>query len=223
MSTQLPPTLPRQGFSRLTLFVCLGLILPVAAIVMELICHLSAMFYFDPVPSPLHILLLATVPLANLWLLYVLGFGKLAQVNKLLWLNSVAMGIALIYTMVYARLFLLSLLGLVFMGIGLLPLAPLLALGTLIWGRRLLARTVARQQGGRLPGWWRGMLLALAVLVMAETWIASDLSPACPDEAPYPRKADTMRQRWLYPLTERKMSWELVQVILRRADAALKE
>lgn len=63
---------PAVGFSRKTFVILLGIIAPLATILYEAFEHTASQIFFDPLPTWLHIPILATVPLANLWLFRVL-------------------------------------------------------------------------------------------------------------------------------------------------------
>jgi Vault protein inter-alpha-trypsin domain len=164
------PTQPGHypGFWRVILFVAIGIVLPVVALLTEAITHLSSESLFDPVPTPFHMALVAIVPLSNAWLLHALARGQTRHAGKVAWLNAVSIGIAFFYALLYLPITPLAVLGILWFGIGLLPLAPLLALITLFWGRRLLKRFLAQKQAASLPNVWRGMLFGSVLLVLLE-------------------------------------------------------
>lgn len=56
--------------TKLAFLLLMGVILPIVALVLELVFHISAQFIFDPIPNFAYVVLIAVVPLAN-WGLWV--------------------------------------------------------------------------------------------------------------------------------------------------------
>ncbi|MFN8391894.1 MAG: VIT domain-containing protein [Bdellovibrionota bacterium] len=95
------PRMRRSGFGAFFSILC-GIVLPTAALVVELTLRLCSSVFFDPIPSMFHTLLVATVPLANLLLL--LSARGRSRLNRTA--VAVASGFSLGVSAVYALLFL---------------------------------------------------------------------------------------------------------------------
>lgn len=142
-----------------------AVILPATTIGIELATRICAKTLFEPLPSPLHVLLVAAVPLANLAALVALrrggsGIGPSAW-KGLAFGNGLALGVSLYYSLVFLPLVPISVVFIIAYGLGLLSLAPLLALvsGLVLW-RKLRARMPAR---GRVASW--GLVAGLLALM----------------------------------------------------------
>lgn len=156
----------RSGCLNLALnagFLIFGVILPLIAIGFEFCTGMCAAIFFDPLPTLGHVLLVALVPVANLLVWLAVRGHHWRHRTKLGWANGAAIAVALFYGLLFLPLTPFALIGVVF-GLGVLPLAPLLALVTTV----LLRRRLRRMDGGTrpLPGLWRGMALSLAALAV---------------------------------------------------------
>lgn len=125
-----------------TLGLVFGTGLPVAAILIEVITGWCAGALFDPLPSFAHLLLASAVPIVNL-LLWMLLRNDMAGPK---WV-AVAGGAAIVVAGTYALLFLpilpIATIGILFLGVGLLPFAPLFAMiATIRWMKRIDEWTV---------------------------------------------------------------------------------
>jgi hypothetical protein len=105
-----------------------GVVLPVIALVLEAATGWCASTFFDPLPTPAHLLLACVVPAANAWLLRQLGAKTLAHPGWMAAASGAAVGIALLYTIPFLLLLPIAVVALAFFGLGLLPLTPPLAL-----------------------------------------------------------------------------------------------
>ncbi|MES2339164.1 MAG: VIT domain-containing protein [Pseudomonadota bacterium] len=115
----------------------IGVGLPVVAILIELLTGWCAATFFDPLPTFGHLLLVATVPVVNLLLWMTLRDGATGA----RWL-AVASGVGVAIAGTYAVLLLpilpFATIGIIFLGLGLLPYAPLGALiQSLRWSSRI--------------------------------------------------------------------------------------
>src|SRR5688572_31232036 len=75
-----------------------GVVLPMAALALELATRACASGIFDPMPTPLHVALVASVPLGNLLVLLATRTASPKHVRLLGVLNGVVMGVALCYS-----------------------------------------------------------------------------------------------------------------------------
>ena len=155
-----PPYLGPWQTALLWLF---AVVLPAVALGIELSTHICAETIFDPLPTPLHVALVALVPLANLAALLALGRGASDRSWRLLaFANGLALGVAFYYALVFLPLVPISVVFIIAYGLGLLSLSPLISLvcGWLL-RRRLRARLEAP---GHATAW--GLLASLLVLLL---------------------------------------------------------
>jgi hypothetical protein len=152
-SHPLPPGFP---------MLALGVILPVVAFVVELATGLCAANFFDPIPTWGHGLAVLAVPAINCFLWAAARRDEPPSP----WLTTAA-GAAVAITFVYALVFLplipIALIA-ILIGIGFLPLAPVIAL---VASARLAGRWfgLAGHGAGR---WLGGVLAGLAALVLVD-------------------------------------------------------
>ncbi len=172
-----PPVLPsdrpvqpqRELGSRHYWLGFFGVLLPAFTIGLEFATGLCAGAFFDPIPSAFHLMLVGLVPAANLLLWLVLN-QKWVPKNRgwLGWLHGAAVGVALFYSFLFLPLTPVGLVAVLYLGFGLLPLAPVVSLFCALrlgwWYRRQDGVTPLV----RLTGLWRGMALGILALVMVE-------------------------------------------------------
>ncbi|MDQ1920387.1 hypothetical protein [Massilia pseudoviolaceinigra] len=111
-----------------------------------------------------YIVFIASVPLANAMLIRAVDSERLELSRPLALLHGFATGISAIFAILFLPLTPAGVLGLVVFGIGLLLLAPLLALVAALAVRRVLAGRLLHGGGAALPSAWPGALLALAIV-----------------------------------------------------------
>jgi hypothetical protein len=150
----------------------LGVVLPALTLLIELTTGMCAATFFDPMPTIWHVLLAAFVPAANGVALNTILRHDARRRTALGWANAFAFGIALFYAVLFLPLLLPGLLTVVFWGWGLLPLSPLLAVVATVFIRNHLRRLGAGLDAS-LPGFWRGLALAVLAVALAEapSWI----------------------------------------------------
>lgn len=157
-----------------TLLVLMGVVLPALSLGLEAIGHLCAGAFFDPLPTGWHVLLVGSVPLASALLAYELRQDDFEYRWYLGLANGAAIGVAAFYTVLFLPLLPLAFFALIFLGLGLLPMTPLLALiATVAYARHLRQRVRAEAAlldapRPRLRGLAWGVSLALLALVVAE-------------------------------------------------------
>ena len=141
-----------------------GVALPLGVLGFELVTGLCAEALFDPIPTWLHALLIALVPGANAWALVT--SAKLRPARLAGTLNGFALGISAYYALQFAILTPFACMAVIYLGIGLIPLAPLISfLAALILRRRL--RQAAAGTNTPLPGaWWRTAIPAFLLLLL---------------------------------------------------------
>jgi hypothetical protein len=161
----LPPGGPKGGFLRklsAALLLVLGVLLPLGTVVFEFLTGACAGELFDPIPTPGHLVLVTLVPLVNLAVWLAIYRGDRGWRTGLGWANGFVIGIALVYALLFLPVSPFALIGIIFFGFGLVPLAPLFALVCAVVLRRRLRR--AADEHPSLPGLWRGLALGVVVL-----------------------------------------------------------
>ena len=153
------------------------MILPLLVSLFELAAAFCGSVFFDPLATWWHALIVLAVPLINWWLL------KDAPRGTERWKGAAA-GFALVIACFYALLFVplapLSVLAVIYLGMGLLSLTPVIA-GILTWriSRAVNRRSTdgRRYRRGRLAG----MGIALVSLLLLEgpaLWTRANLAAA---------------------------------------------
>lgn len=160
-----PPNRVPAGFSRKVsagLLLFFGVILPLGTVVFEFLTGACAGVLFDPIPTMAHLLLVTLVPLANLAVWMAVARSDHRWRAGLGWANAFAIGIALVYALLFLPVTPFAAIGIVVYGFGFVPLAPLLALVC-----ALVLRGQLRRTGGDapLPGLW-GLPLGVAALAL---------------------------------------------------------
>ncbi len=158
-----------------------AVVMPALVLLLEATTSFCGGVFFDPIPTWWHFLLVALVPILNAWLL------KGAPGAKEAWTGAAA-GVVLILSAFYGLLFLpiihWSMLALIFFGLGLISLTPVLA-WFFSWkiGRDVRRRSEAPKRFRK--GWWSGAtvaVLALAALEGPTIWTRVNLSQAASEE-----------------------------------------
>jgi NADPH-dependent ferric siderophore reductase len=116
--------------------------------------------FFDPIPTFVHVLLVAAVPLANLWIWNAVRQGDATHLSKLGLANGFALGVAGFYTLIFLPLLPLGAIAIIAFGLGFLVMAPLFSLLTAFACYRHL-----KMQRRKVPGVRWGFALALLILV----------------------------------------------------------
>ena len=164
-----PPTAqrakPKDSANSIWLMI-FGVALPAITIGFELFTRLCTGVFFDPLPTHLHIALVALVPLANLFTWLFLRDNR-RSVPRSLWLaNAAACGVSLVYSAVFLPMSIFAVIGIFYFGIGLLPLAPLFSFVCAMRLRSLLKRRQLLREESILPGWGWSMFAPILVLLL---------------------------------------------------------
>jgi hypothetical protein len=175
-----PPELPMRSNSRFkaSMVGVFGVILPLAIIAFEWLANFCGSVFFDPIPTFWHGALLLLIPLTNAWILK--GGAS--------WRAGLAGGVGLVVSLFYAVLFIplapISVIALIYLGMGLLSLAPVFA-GLATWR---ITRHMARQSPEFGRGRRLGILVGILALVLLEglpLWTRVNLEMAIqPQQAP---------------------------------------
>jgi hypothetical protein len=142
-----------------------GTIFPAAVIIIELVTRLCASSFFDPLPTPAHILLTSFVPATNLLLWLALRDERTADSRWLMMAGGGAAAIALSYSLIFLPLLPLALIGIMIAGLGLLPFGPVAAAFAAIKQSRGLYEAIGRRHGRRA---WAGAALGVSAVLVAD-------------------------------------------------------
>jgi hypothetical protein len=144
--------------------VVFGILAPVAVLAIELAEGLCKGVLFDPLPSRIHVFLVALVPVAN-------AVALSWHAARFPWVQRALNGAALVVTGVYALVFLplmpLSFIAVIFYGLGLLSLSPAFALGATLVALSLLKGRAALDPAPRFYPRLAGALAAAALFIAA--------------------------------------------------------
>ena len=157
------PAANSGGFRRFLKWT-FGVVLPLGVLIFEMIASFCGGVFFDPVPTWWHAGMLALVPVLNAWLLRGGGGGGEKA-------TGAAAGFVLVTAFFYGLLFLplihLSLIALVFLGLGLLSLTPVLA-ALASWRIGRTAKLETPDPVRFKSGWRIGAMAALLALIALE-------------------------------------------------------
>jgi Vault protein inter-alpha-trypsin domain len=194
---------PRRGRPG-TFLIFAGLVLPAVAILIEITSGVCAQMFFDPLPTVWHKVLVITVPLANLLVFHGLWWGGDEYHWRLGLANGLVVVVSAFYTIIYLPLMPIALIALVFAGLGLLALTPVLSLiasALCLRKLRLLAREEREIYGCSkkpLRDFGFGFALATLVLIAIEApvivtrvWMAKAASDSQAESA---RAIDLLRR-----------------------------
>lgn len=145
-----------------------GILFPFFTIGFEAYTHFCAETFFDPIPTIWHVLLVSLVPIANLVALVALSKGRSDCLSKLGLFNGIAIGTAFFYTMLFLPLLPLSIIAIVFMGMGFLSLSPILSFIATLMSRRRLKELIPAEGDSKIPGLWYGILISIGLLILFE-------------------------------------------------------
>lgn len=150
----------RPPYGTIAFVAMFGVALPIAALLFESITGMCRQIFFDPLPTPCHFALYATIPLANARLLLALRRGE-AMPPRWSLLHAFSTGVAVFYSLVFLPISPIAAFAIIAFGIGLLGLSPMFAVACVIFSRKALS-TRSGQAPGKL---WRGLALAFLVLL----------------------------------------------------------
>ena len=157
-----PSFITGLGASVIILF---GVALPALTLTIELLTRMCSSTLFDPIPTIGHILLIALVPIGNLAVCLRIKNIDTRYIRLYSWLNGLILGISLYYTLIFLPFTPFAFVLIIYLGLGLIPLAPLLALITAIV-LRVKLRNVCNYSGQQFKGFWGGFGLALVLLLV---------------------------------------------------------
>ncbi|EFK95551.1 hypothetical protein LDC_2438, partial [sediment metagenome] len=124
----------------------LGVLLPAFTLLFEAVSRMCASLAFDPIPTVWHIMLAATVPVANAAVFLSIRYRDTRHLPFMLRFNGVAIGVSACYACAFAALTPLAVLALIACGLGLLPLSPLISLIVAMTLRRKLRKLAMQKE-----------------------------------------------------------------------------
>lgn len=195
-----PPANPPAGGSvrakvSASALLFFGVLLPLGTLAFEFFTGACAGLLFDPIPGLAHLVLIALVPLINLAVWVAVLREDLRWRTWLGWANGFAIGVAAVYALLFLPVTPFAVIGILYLGFGLIPLTPLLTFICALLLRRRLRRAGGAAMGP-LPGLWCGLAVgvaALAVLTLPMLITKTGMEMACSDSP-----AESLRGiRWL--------------------------
>ncbi len=188
------PSAVRVWFHRgATIFLwLLGVALPLGVLLFELTAGFCSEILFDPVPTWAHVLLIGLVPVANAWALLAASRTWILSPQGRLFrwvglLNGIAIGVSAFYALQFAIVTPFAAMAVIYFGVGLIPLAPLLSFVSALVLRTRLHRARRLTQAPPPAAGWRSALPAFLLMILLGTpqWIvqagaarANDPDPA---------------------------------------------
>ena len=125
-------------------FWSFGVLLPIAALFFEMATHLCRQAFFDPIPTPLHVILVASVPLGNFYIWRRLKSPSFKPSHLDFFIIGTVISVSACYSIAFFPIVPIGLMMTIYFGLGLLPLAPLASLGIGIY----LLKTMGRLRAG---------------------------------------------------------------------------
>ncbi|TAN35877.1 MAG: hypothetical protein EPN23_10070 [Verrucomicrobia bacterium] len=169
-----PPTAPVQkpqkpyriNIAGLIIIGLFGVFLPALTLIIEALTGMCASIIFDPVPTWAHAVCIALVPIAIFLTLRTLRSPERPLWRTTGWLSGLALGIALFYALMFSIITPFACIGIIFMGLGCLPLSPLSALICGVFLRVRLAGVVRKEARPQPAPLWLTMLLGCGLLLV---------------------------------------------------------
>jgi hypothetical protein len=158
----------RIGWFDLEFIALCGVILPTITLIVECLFHLCAGVYVDPIPSWWHVTAIAFVSGANFigWLKLIKGES---ETRWLPFVIGASIGVSMFYAAVFAPMVPMGVVMIIALGLGFLPLAPVLAFLAAI-RLAFIAKRMRRELETpmKMKGLLYGVLAGMLVLVGAE-------------------------------------------------------
>ena len=142
-----------------------GVLLPAVALVVELATRMCAEDLFDPMPTWWHTLFVFFVAATNFQTWRAIRQNRGERAVWLGFANAVAVFIALFYTVLFAPVLPMAIVGLIIFLLGLLPMAPLFSLVAALLMRRDLRRMSPDKKPLTLR--WQGLLSGFLLVFLA--------------------------------------------------------
>jgi hypothetical protein len=156
----------RINIAGLILIGLFGIGLPALTLVVEALTGMCASIIFDPLPTWLHAVCIGLVPVAIFLTLRTLRSPERPLWCTTGWLSGLTLGIALFYAFMFSILTPFACMGIMFMGLGFLPLSPLSAFICGVFLRIRLAGVTRKEARPRPVPLWLTLPLGFGLLVL---------------------------------------------------------
>lgn len=181
------------------LVALLGIVLPLAALLVEATGHTWAGMLLDPIPTWWHVAAILSVPVSCAWAWWSLN--RPAPLHRAVFhMNAFALGVSIAYTIAFIPAMPLALIGCVVFGLGFLPLSPLLSLIPLISSRAAITRRAESEMVyQKPPAVWPAALIAFGLLsfgVAHHSVTESLLQMATSEDATESKRGITLLRRF---------------------------
>lgn len=143
-----------------------GVALPAFTLGFELTQRWCTSELFNPVPTVVHMILVGGVPVANLLALIAAARRTPLLLQSAVFINGMALTVTLVYAIIFLPFLPVALIGVLIMGLGLLPLSPLLSFLMALIMRSRLRRV--HPTGMTMARPWLGMGVALMAFLAVE-------------------------------------------------------
>lgn len=142
-----------------------GVLLPLGTLGFELVTGLCAGELFDPMPTLLHLVLVALVPACNffVWSSFTRAHTR---PRVLAFANGIAIAVAALYSILFLPLLPFAAVAIMYFGLGLLPWSPVFALVAALCLRAHLKREATEER--RQIATWSGVLCGALALIAAD-------------------------------------------------------
>lgn len=153
-----------------------GVLVPTAAIIFETQTHFCALSFFDPLPSMTHVMFFSLIPLTSLmaWLAGRRKFNPdtdmTTHAGVLSLFSGMAMGIAILYSLMFLPMAPISILAIALLGMGLLGLSPMLSIPCILKSGKVASSLAERENSYADPHQLKhiGHLIILVMVIALE-------------------------------------------------------
>ena len=154
----------RINIAGLIIIGLFGIFLPALTLLVEALTGMCASMIFDPIPTWLHGICIGLVPASIFLTLLTLRSPERPFWRLTGWLSGLTMGIGLFYVFMFSVITPFAFVGILFMGIGLLPLSPLSALICNVYLRIRLAGVARKESRPQPASLWLTLLLGCGLM-----------------------------------------------------------
>lgn len=113
---------------RIFFLVLFGVALPAISLLAEVALNASAEIYLDPIPNWIYLLLVAAVPIVNARLCFAVATLAMRISPAWYFLSGIVLVAEVFYTVLFVPIIPFACIGILYFGLGFLPLAPLIGL-----------------------------------------------------------------------------------------------
>lgn len=147
--------------------ITFGVVLPIITLLVELATRLCTDAFFDPIPTILHVILFAFIPLSIMKSLATISKKENKYYKYHGYSNAIAIGIASIYSLMFLPLLPISVMAIMLLGLGFCSLSPMLSLIALLMVRWRLRVLTPSGNKVAVPGLFTGMAISVLLMTLA--------------------------------------------------------